>query len=157
MNHRRLAIIVSFLLIFTLSLSVVGSAFALTASQQNKVVSTAKKQLGKPYSWGAAGPDAFDCSGLVVYCYRAAGVKVIHNSGQQYSKAKTRFVYKKTSQLRLGDLIFATSNGAAGGIHSVAIYVGGGRVIGAWHTGASISYKTISSYAGKDKLLVGRY
>lgn len=39
-----------------------------------KVVETARAQIGKPYEWGAAGPDRFDCSGLVTYCLRAAGL-----------------------------------------------------------------------------------
>ena len=46
----------------------------------------AEAQLGKPYLWGATGPDAFDCSGLVMMAYRAAGVNIPRTSEAQWKK-----------------------------------------------------------------------
>lgn len=46
----------------------------------NTVINCALEQKGKPYVWGAEGPDSFDCSGLVKYCYEEAGISVIHQT-----------------------------------------------------------------------------
>jgi cell wall-associated NlpC family hydrolase len=57
-------------MIFTLLLSIV---FAGPVEQRQCVVNEARAQFGKPYVWGAIGPDEFDCSGLVMYCYEKCG------------------------------------------------------------------------------------
>ena len=73
-----------------------GSAAARTA------VSTALAQVGDPYSWGAAGPNAFDCSGLTQYAYAAAGISLPHSSGMQSRMG----VPVSRSALQPGDLLF---------------------------------------------------
>lgn len=97
-------------------------------------VSFAMAQLGKPYVFGAAGPSAFDCSGLTMAAWAQAGAYLPHASSQQY--AMTSRV--STSDLMPGDLVFFYSD-----IHHVGIYVGGGSMIHAPHTGAVVSYGSI--------------
>ena len=92
-------------------------------------VKTAYAQLGDPYVYGAAGPSAFDCSGLTMYAWNAAGVSLPHSSSAQYSS--TRHV--AISDLQPGDLVFYYSP-----ISHVAIYIGGGRIIHAPHPGTSV-------------------
>lgn len=92
-------------------------------------VQTAYAQLGDPYVFGAAGPNAFDCSGLTMYAWAAAGVALPHSSAAQYSSAPRVSV----AALQPGDLVFYYSP-----ISHVGIYVGGGRVIHAPHPGRSV-------------------
>jgi cell wall-associated NlpC family hydrolase len=77
-------------------------------------------QLGKPYVWAAAGPNSFDCSGLVQYAYAAAGVSLPHSSGGQASmgRAVTR------DQLQPGDLIAFYSP-----VSHIGIYIGNGQMV----------------------------
>jgi len=93
-------------------------------------VQTALAQLGKPYRWGGSGPGSFDCSGLVVYSYRAAGVTDLpHSSGALYG-ATARI---SRSELRPGDLVFYHSP-----ISHVAIYMGDGKVVEAPNSGNDV-------------------
>jgi cell wall-associated NlpC family hydrolase len=92
-------------------------------------VQTALDQVGDPYVWAAAGPDAFDCSGLTMYAWAAARVSLPHSSAMQYS-ATTRV---STSALQPGDLLFYYSP-----IHHVAMYIGGGRMVEAPYSGQSV-------------------
>jgi cell wall-associated NlpC family hydrolase len=92
-------------------------------------VSTARAQIGKPYVYGAAGPDSFDCSGLTMYSWAAGGVSLPHSSQSQYAGS----THIPVSQLQPGDLLFFYSD-----IHHVAMYSGGGMMIEAAHTGTNI-------------------
>lgn len=89
----------------------------------------AYSQLGKPYRWGASGPGSYDCSGLTMAAWRAAGVYLPHSSRAQYSSG-TRV---SSSQLQPGDLVFYGPP-----IHHVGIYIGGGRMISSPHTGTVV-------------------
>src|SRR6266542_1114250 len=91
-----------------------------------KAVAYAKAQVGKPYAYGADGPDSFDCSGLTMMAWAQAGVSLPHSSSAQYSA--TRRI--SAGELQPGDLIFYYSP-----ISHVAIYVGGGMQVAATHTG----------------------
>ena len=105
------------------------------------VVDYARSRLGCPYVWGADGPGSFDCSGLVVWCYARIGMSLPHSSraligvGQRVSK----------SDLQPGDLVFFGSP-----IHHVGIYIGGGMMIHAPHSGdvVRISPAFRSNYVG---------
>jgi len=87
----------------------------------------ARAQLGKPYRYAAAGPDEFDCSGLTMAAWGAAGVRMPHYSGAQY----TRFPRVPLDEMQPGDLVFW---GPGGSSHE-GLYVGGGMMIHAPHTG----------------------
>jgi cell wall-associated NlpC family hydrolase len=89
-------------------------------------VAFAKAQIGKPYQWGAAGPGAYDCSGLTMAAWAQAGVSLPHSAAAQYDV--TRRV--SAGELQPGDLIFRYSP-----ISHVSMYVGGGMQVSATHTG----------------------
>jgi peptidoglycan DL-endopeptidase CwlO len=92
-------------------------------------VKTAYAQLGDPYAWGASGPGSFDCSGLTMYSWAAAGVSLPHSSSAQYSAVP----HVAISNLQPGDLVFYYSP-----ISHVGIYIGGGRIIDAPYPGLSV-------------------
>jgi cell wall-associated NlpC family hydrolase len=91
------------------------------------IVKFAYKQLGKPYVFAAAGPNSFDCSGLVLAAYKQVGVNLYHTVTAQWHTAQ----HITRAQLAPGDLVFYESSS----LHHVAIYIGGGKVIHAPHTG----------------------
>jgi peptidoglycan DL-endopeptidase CwlO len=94
------------------------------------MVRVALAQQGKPYVWGATGPDAFDCSGLVVYAWRQAGfVVAVRTSEQMYAHSTV----VPAGQEQPGDLLFGEF-GAAGPGH-VMIVVRPGLAVQAPHTG----------------------
>ena len=92
-------------------------------------VDAALSQVGKPYQWGAAGPDSYDCSGLTMWSWAQAGVALPHSSAAQY--AATPRVAQ--SDWEPGDLLFFGSP-----IHYVGMYIGGGRMVEAPYTGLSV-------------------
>jgi cell wall-associated NlpC family hydrolase len=98
------------------------------SSQVSAVIAYAKAQLGKPYQWGAAGPYAFDCSGLVQQAWKAAGVTLPRTTGDQ-AQTGTRTT---RARLQPGDLIFTNDFG------HVQLYIGGDQVIQARHTGTLV-------------------
>lgn len=100
-----------------------------------QVVERALAQLGDAYGSGGEGPDVFDCSGLVVYSWRAAGVDLEHFSRAQY-RATERISLKDA---RPGDLAFYFENGA----HHVAIYIGDGKVVHASDYGVGVVKGTV--------------
>lgn len=106
-----------------------------------QVLDQAKKYLGDPYVWGAAGPTSFDCSGLVQYVFKNLGITTPRTSESQYGWSKADKITR--SQLRPGDLVFY--NGASPG--HVAIYAGDNKVLHAPHTGAVVRYENMD-YVG---------
>jgi cell wall-associated NlpC family hydrolase len=114
-------------------------------SQYSGVVGLAMQELGKPYAWGTAGPDTFDCSGLVTYVFAKMGVSLPHNAAAQYGYG-TPVAY---SDLQPGDLVFFE------GLGHVGIYIGGGQFIHAPHTGDVVKISNMSdhgSYVGARRL-----
>jgi cell wall-associated NlpC family hydrolase len=97
-------------------------------------VHAAEAQLNKPYRYAAAGPSEFDCSGLTMFAWAAAGVSMVHSSAGQY----TEFPHVPVSQLAPGDLVFFGHP-----IHHVGMFVGNGTMIEAPHTGAFVRYSSI--------------
>ncbi len=100
-------------------------------------IAYARAQLGKPYQYAGAGPNTFDCSGLTMMAWAQGGVSMPHGSQAQYNM----FPKVPISQLQPGDLVFFGSSGPSN--HHVGIYVGGGTMIEAPHTGANVRYSTI--------------
>lgn len=99
------------------------------------VVKVAYAQLGKPYVYGAAGPGAFDCSGLVMYCYARVGVSLPHSS---YMQARCG-VPVSYGELQPGDLVFFRGYGHVG------IYIGGGQYIHAPRTGDVVKISSLAA------------
>ena len=106
-------------------------------SGHSAVVAIAQRYLGVPYVWGGAGPRGFDCSGLTMYCYAQIGIGMSHGATDQQRSSKP----VSLGSLQPGDLVFF---GGASYSHHVGIYVGGGSMIHAPHTGAVVSYGSIS-------------
>ena len=105
------------------------------------VIDLAHKQLGKPYVWGAEGPNSFDCSGLIYYVYKnAASITLPRTSSDQYSAG----VAVSRSNLKAGDLIFSSTDGT-GNITHVAIYVGDGQMIHAPRNGKNVEKVSINN------------
>ena len=98
-------------------------------------IAFAKAQLGKPYQWGAAGPDAYDCSGLVYAAYAAAGIHIARTTYQWQQDGPV----VPLSQIQPGDLLFsAGSDGTPANPGHVVMYLGGGQVIQAPQTGQDV-------------------
>ncbi|MEP6526318.1 MAG: NlpC/P60 family protein [Nocardioidaceae bacterium] len=119
-----------------------GNPPQVPASGRAKIaVDFALAQLGDPYVYGAAGPDTWDCSGLTMGAWGAAGVYLPHSSSMQYSYGTPVAM----SDLQPGDLVFFYSP-----ISHVAIYIGGGQVVHAPHTGDVVRIAPMSEmpYAG---------
>ncbi|HEY7429962.1 MAG TPA: bifunctional lytic transglycosylase/C40 family peptidase [Streptosporangiaceae bacterium] len=98
-------------------------------------ITFALRQLGKPYRWGATGPDAYDCSGLVYAAYAAAGIQI----------ARTTFQWRfdgpqvPLSQIQPGDLLFsAGSDGTPANPGHVVMYLGGGQIVQAPQAGQDV-------------------
>jgi cell wall-associated NlpC family hydrolase len=107
----------------------------VNASVADKAIAFARDQLGDPYVWGATGPDSWDCSGLTQAAYRAAGVTLPRTTGEQVNVGSR----VSESNLQPGDLIFFYSD------HShVGIYIGGGEMIHAPHTGTVVKIAPIT-------------
>gem|GEM_PF-6940684 len=124
--------------------SVGGAVDGLQANPKAlAAVRFALRQLGKPYVWGAEGPDAYDCSGLVLDAYQHAGVFLPRVADQQYRATASRPV--PLSTLLPGDLIFYGSTpGVSTSIYHVAMYIGHGKVVQAPTFGVPVQVATLS-------------
>ncbi len=97
-------------------------------------VAFARAQIGDPYRWGAAGPDAWDCSGLTMGAWNAGGTSLPHYSVAQYEQS-TRI---SSGSLQPGDLVFWGSSSSPSSIYHVALYAGDGQIIHAPRTGRPV-------------------
>src|SRR5271165_2289263 len=106
-------------------------------------ITFAEQQLGKPYLWGGTGPDAFDCSGLVMMAYRAAGINIARTSQAEWATEQR----VPASQVQTGDLVFfAGSDGTPTSPGHVGLVIGNGKMIEAYATGFPIR---VASYIGR--------
>lgn len=118
-----------------------GSSSSATG---NAIVDFAYTLIGKPYVYGAEGPNAFDCSGFTSYVYRhAAGVEISRTTWTQYGQG----VAVSYGELQPGDLVFTYDLGHVG------IYVGGGQYIHAPQPGEGVKVSTIQGFYGARRIL----
>ena len=101
--------------------------------------------VGKPYVYGAAGPNGFDCSGLMYYIYRQLGYSIARGSSSQYNQSG---YFVSTSEMQPGDLVyffdpkFDSSGGTLPTTH-VGIYVGNNQFIHASTTSYQVQYDAL--------------
>jgi peptidoglycan DL-endopeptidase CwlO len=132
--------------------SCVGSNELASFTPPNQIVSNAvsyaEQQLGKPYLFGGTGPDAFDCSGLVMMAYRAAGVNIARTSQQQWATLPK----VPAAKMVPGDLVFfAGSDGTPKAPGHVGLVIGKNKMIEAYAVGFPVrisSFGTPQSPAG---------
>ena len=103
------------------------------------------EQQGDPYRWAASGPNSFDCSGLVMFAYKAAGISLPHSSRALRSMSRSL----SPDELQPGDLVFGGSP-----VHHVGIYIGNGQMVHAPHSGTVV--KVSSMYQTSKPVSFGR-
>jgi len=118
--------------------AVAAPAAAATHAAQ-VAVDTALSQQGKPYAWGGAGPSSYDCSGLVQYAYRAAGIQLPHSSRMQSGIGAP----VSRANLQPGDLVFFYSP-----VSHVGIYIGNGQMVHASTYGQPVKIVNLDSMPG---------
>jgi peptidoglycan DL-endopeptidase CwlO len=107
-------------------------------------ISFAQAQLGKPYQWGGTGPDAYDCSGLVMMAYRAAGVFIPRTADEQFLWGPQ----VPASQVEPGDLVFfAGADGTAAAPGHVGLVIGHDKMVEAYATGFPIRISAFGTSA----------
>jgi cell wall-associated NlpC family hydrolase len=112
-------------------------------------VQSAMDQLGKPYVWGAAGPDSFDCSGLTLFAYAHAGISLPHYTGDQFNQGR----HVGRGDLQPGDLVFFEQN-----LGHMGMYIGNGNFIHSPHSGDVVKISSMTGwydqqYAGAVRLV----
>ncbi|MGW6412356.1 C40 family peptidase [Streptomyces vinaceus] len=137
-----------------------SSGGVIIAEQVATAINAASDQIGVPYSWGGGAPSGastgsccspngssgenivgFDCSGLMLYAYAKAGIRLPRTAADQYAASKP----VSREEMQPGDLVFFGSSPA--GIHHVGMYVGGGYMIEAPRPGTSVRYSPVDSMA----------
>ena len=101
-----------------------------------RVVAYALARVGDAYVWGAAGPSAYDCSGLTMRAYQSVGVSLPHSSSAQYGSGR----HVAVSALQPGDLVFYYSP-----IHHVGIYIGHGMIVNAENPSVGVTVAPLHS------------
>jgi cell wall-associated NlpC family hydrolase len=110
-----------------------------TSAGAQRAVQFALDQVGKPYVFGAAGPDSYDCSGLTMAAWARGGVSLPHSAADQYNYGH----HISRDQLQPGDLVFFYQP-----IGHVTIYIGDGMMVSAPQTGENVSVVPLSAFDG---------
>jgi len=102
-------------------------------------------QLGKPYVWGGIGPASYDCSGLTMQAYHAAGFAIPRTTYAQVYAGQSVYT---TDQLAPGDLVFIEGSdpGPSGAPGHVGMYIGANTIINAPHPGAAVQLTDLSGW-----------
>ena len=116
-------------------------ATSATSSRVQKILDYAKAQVGKPYRYGAAGPDAFDCSGLVRMAFKQAGLDVPHSSRELSMRGTA--VNWKSDGIRAGDLVFTFSSSTPGQIGHVGIAISATQWVESPFSGGSVRIRNL--------------
>lgn len=112
---------------------------------------TASSLVGSPYRYGGHTPDGFDCSGLVYYAYRAAGLSVPRTSTQQFQAARPIPI----TEARAGDLLFFRYQR---NVSHVGIYLGDQRFVHAPSSGKAVSVASLSEAHYRERFIgAGRF
>ncbi|KTR11825.1 C40 family peptidase, partial [Curtobacterium luteum] len=107
-------------------------------------IAFARAQLGDPYGWGDAGPNSWDCSGLVMGAYGSQGVATGgHNVVWQYNYFASIGRLVPLSQRQPGDILFYSNNGTASGGYHDSIYTGNGQMIEAAKPGVGVVERAV--------------
>ena len=130
-----------------------GSNNSVSASASS-VIAYAKTLLGKPYVWGAQGPNSFDCSGFTYYVFKNKAGIILPRTSSAQSKYGT---YVSRNNLRAGDLVFFDTNGANNGqVSHVGLYIGNGQMIHASYSQKKIVIDNFNSTYFKRTFVNGR-
>ena len=136
-------------MLFLISLALLAFC-ASAATPPERAVAQAVKMVGAPYRYGGASPQGFDCSGLVQWSYRHAGIALPHNTEQQ-----RRLGHRvRLADLRPGDLLFFDQRGKKNG--HVAIYIGHGEIVHAPSSGKRVRRDRLNSAYWKKHLSEAR-
>jgi len=112
----------------------------LSAGVAGAAIQFAVGEVGKPYVWGATGPSSYDCSGLIMRAFQAAGINLPRVSRQQFYSGG----HLPLSQAQAGDLLFyATDRSDPATIHHVVLYLGDGRMVEAPYTGEQVRVQPV--------------
>jgi cell wall-associated NlpC family hydrolase len=105
-----------------------------------RAIAMARTKLGDPYVWGGTGPTGWDCSGLVQWAYAQVGVTLPRVAADQWNVG----THPSLAELEPGDLLFwATDPADPTTIHHVGIYLGGGLMLDAPHTGDVVQIQPV--------------
>ncbi|MEU4448137.1 C40 family peptidase [Actinosynnema sp. NPDC050801] len=116
--------------------------YLLASNAAGTAIEFTKQQLGEPYLWGGNGPDAWDCSGILVKAFGAAGVKIPRVANDQYMAGGA---YLPVREAKAGDLIFWATNPANPvTVHHVAMYLGNDEYIHAPQTGDVVKISKVN-------------
>lgn len=117
----------------------------LRTPQQRMIVQLAHEYMGTPYQWGGESPKGFDCSGFAQYLYGKAGISIPRTTYTQWAAGHA----VNQNQLQPGDLVFFKGSDSINGLPGhVGIYIGGGKMIDAPHTGADVRIDNVASFGG---------
>ena len=122
------------------------SAVSAPSSVATAVVNTANRQVGAPYRYGGTTPRGFDCSGLVYYAYRNAGLRVPRTTTALYRTANPITL----DELQLGDILFFYFDNKVG---HVAIYTGGTRFVHAPSSGKYVMRGSLDNQFWRERLV----
>ena len=101
----------------------------------DKLIKVAKSELGKPYVYGATGPNSFDCSGLMQYCFKQVGISIGRTTYDQVREGQA----VSKADLQVGDLVFPSAD-------HVGLYIGNNQILHAPHTGDVVKISTIWTF-----------
>jgi cell wall-associated NlpC family hydrolase len=117
-----------------------GQTSVLPDGAAGAAIAFALKEVGKPYVWGATGPNTYDCSGLMLRAFQAAGINLPRVSRQQFYAGG----HVPVAQAQPGDLLFyATDPSDPATIHHVVLYMGNGQMVEAPYTGQSVRVRPV--------------
>jgi cell wall-associated hydrolase len=121
-----------------------SSVLSSTSSDGAKAVEIAKAQVGKNYVWGSAGPDSFDCSGLVYYAYTSQGYDIPRTAYEIGSSAKQI----SRSELQPGDILYTSTH--------IGIYMGDGKVVHAATETRGVVIDSMDYFSGYQAARIAR-